>query len=128
MMAVCEKIRIKKRQICVGDLRQKIILQTRSLTAPTDADFTEGFVTLGSPFAAIKTLIGTTIFDGVDTDVNATHDFFIRYRSDVTAETWILWDNRRFDILRVENFEGRKTFLRLRCTESGDAAKNMSAI
>lgn len=127
-MPKCTFIRPKKRKVCSGDLRHKITLQTRSLTPPTDVDFTEDFVTLGTPFAAIITLKGVVFFDGVNTETVATHDFIIRFRSDVTAETWILYKNQRYDILFTENYEERNTFLLMRCAKSGEDTKNMSAV
>ncbi len=127
-MAVCKRIKAQNRKICAGDLRNRITLQGRFIIPPTEDDFTERFTDTANVFAMVKTLIGTVVFDGVDTDVAATHDFFIRYRSDVTAETWIEWNDIRYNILRVEDFDGRRTFLRLRCTESGETSKNMSAI
>lgn len=127
-MPQCKRIQSQNRKVCIGDLRNKITLQVRTIAPPSNVDFTEVFTSPVDVFAMVKTLIGTVVFDGVETDQAATHDFFIRYRADVTAETWILWDDVRYDILRVEDLDGRRTFLRLRSAESGDAGKNMSAI
>ena len=118
-MAVCQKIRIKKRQFCVGDLRERITLQDRDIQPPGDINFTEQFTNPLVVSAAVKTLSGVTVFDGTDIERIATHDFTIRFQSGITQEKWILWKSERYDILVVEDFDGRNEWLRLRSTVRG---------
>ncbi len=125
-MAKCVRIRRKKRKVCIGDLTDEIILQNRNITPPPfgSADFDESFTTIATVFAAINTVSGKTFFDGVNSDINITHEIYIMFDATVTAETWIEFKNRRIDILRVENLEERDEWLKLICTERGPNTLN----
>lgn len=119
----CKKIRIPKRRYCAADLNKKIVLQDRSISTPDDLDYGEDFDKLKTIWAGVKTLIGVEIFDENNDVVNATHDFIIHFRVGVTAENWILYKNNRYDILKVENFEERNEWLRLRSRLTGSDSK-----
>jgi SPP1 family predicted phage head-tail adaptor len=109
----------------VGDLNQRITLQDRDIVPPIfgDADFDEDFSADNERWASIQTVHGKTFFDGVNQrDVNLTHEIFIRYDATVTAETWILYDGRRFDIVAVEDLDEQHTFMRLQCIDKGSSA------
>lgn len=125
-MARCTRIRIDHRKLCIGDLRERITLETRIITEPGTVDFGEGFSDVAVIPAAVKTLIGVEIFDESNEVVTASHDFFIRFRTDVTAEKWVKWRNDRYDILLVEEFEGRQEWLRLRCTLRGTDTRQVN--
>lgn len=120
-MSSCTKIKGRNRQICIGDMQHRIKLQSRSLSQPffEDVDFDENFQDQSEVWAMINTVSGKTLFDGVNQDINITHEVYIMYDLSVTAETWIEYDGRRFDILKVENLDERKQFMRLICSERG---------
>jgi SPP1 family predicted phage head-tail adaptor len=106
----------------VGDLNQRITLQDRDIVPPIfgGPDFIEDFTEDNERWAAIQTVHGKTFFDGVNQrDVNLTHEIFIRYDSTVTAETWILYNSRRFDIVSVEDLDEQHEFMRLLCIDKG---------
>lgn len=112
----------KRRKVCVGDLNQRITLQNRDIVPPIfeNPDFTEDFTADDEVWASIQTVHGKTFFDGVNQrDVNLTHEIFIRYDATVTAETWILYDSRRFDIITVEDLDEQHEFMRLLCIDKG---------
>jgi len=118
------KIRKKKRQVCIGAMDNEIQLQDRNIIPPVfgSPDFDDNFSTTATVWAAINTVDGRTFFDGVNTETPITHVFFIRFDSTVTSETWILFDLRRFDILKVEDFEERGEFMKLICIDRGLAS------
>ena len=119
-MPKCKKLRRKKRQVCLGDLDNQIVLQDRTITAPTSGvDASETFTTNDTVDAMVETSRGETIFDGTNTEVDVTHKFTIRFISGITAETWISFNSDRFDILDVENLEERDEWLVLRATNRG---------
>ena len=123
-------LRRGRRKLCVGDLRERICLQTRTLTEPAfgDAEPGEDFEGKSEVWALVKTTAGKVFFDGVNADVNLTHEIFIRYDSTVTATTWIeLADGRRLDIVNVENLEERNEYLRLLCTDRGSRDKGAAS-
>lgn len=126
-MPDCTFIKRKHRKICIGDLDNLIKLQSRDIVAPVfdDVDFDEDFQDNSEVWAKIETHTGKTIFNGINTDFNITHDITIRFDSSVTTETWIEFDSRKFDIMMTEDLEERKEWLLLSCTVRGvgEAAK-----
>lgn len=122
-MSRCKKIRIPKRRYCAADLNKRIVIQDRNISTPDDLDYGEDFDKLKTIWAGVKTLIGVEIFDQNNVPITASHDFIIHYRVGITAENWILFENNRYDILRVENFEERNEWLRLRSTLRGSDTK-----
>ena len=122
-MAKCQKIQSIHRKVCIGDMRDEIILQDRAITSViSSADFDETFTTADTVFAMVKTVKGDTVFDGTDTEVDISHHFYIRFIDDITAETWISFLDNRFDILDVEDLDSRQEFLLLRATDRGTDA------
>ncbi len=120
-MAKCQFVKRKHRKICIGDLDTLIKLQSRNIVAPffNSVDFDEDFQDSAEVWALIETQTGRTVFDGVDTDINITHNIIIRYDVAVTAETWIELDSERIDIVFVEDLESRKEWMKLLCTTRG---------
>ena len=129
-MGARKVVRRPRRKICIGDLNARICLQKRTLTEPTfgQAEFGEDFEGESEVWAAIRTTAGKVFFDGVNRDVNVTHEVFIRYDPTVTTETWVeLRDGRRLDIVNVENLEERHEYLRLLCTDRGSKDKGATS-
>jgi SPP1 family predicted phage head-tail adaptor len=118
------------RKVTIGDMDSRICIQTRDLTEPVhgETNFTELFAGLDKTWAKIVTTTGKVVFDGVAEDVEVTHEVTIRYDSAVTTQSWILLeDARRLKIQKVEDFEERKEFLRLLCTDRGSSAKGAAS-
>ncbi|MEE8341967.1 MAG: phage head closure protein [Candidatus Neomarinimicrobiota bacterium] len=126
-MARCQIIGPKHKKICAGDLRQRIEIQTRSITSPADCiNFDELFTTVETVFASIETVNGQTVFDSTNTEVIVTHKIYIRFLSTVTAETWLQFNNEKYDILKVENIDNRNEYLILRCNKRGINTKDVN--
>lgn len=121
-MAKCVSIRKKKRKVCTGDMKDLITLQNRAIQGITtsDVDFTENFTEAAVVWSMIETVQGVTVFDTSNTEIVITHKFYVRYDPTVTSETWIEFDNRKFDIVTVTNLDERKDYLLLQCRERGD--------
>ena len=124
-MPVCSKIRKKKRQVCIGDLRDRVIVEDRDLTAPfVGVDASEVFSNSNTISAMIETVSGVEFFNSVNQAIDVTHFVYIRFDSTITVEKWIrLQNGQRLDILQVENLDERSSFLKLRCTNRGSDAK-----
>lgn len=126
-MPVCKKIRGQRRKVCIGDLDRLIDIKDRNIQEPGNIDdsnryyFTEAFTEGVNPQAwAMRISVdGKTIFDGQNIEQVVTDEFYIRYDANITAEFWIEDDGDRFDILNVENLDGRKEFMKLVCTDRG---------
>lgn len=120
-MPKCQPIRRRNRNICIGDMRDKIALQSRTIVAPSagGSDMTESFVTTKTVWSLVETRQGVEIFDGTNMLGVATHYFYIRYSAGLTAETWIQFKSKYYDILDIQNLEERDEFILLRCNERG---------
>ena len=133
-MPRCESIRKKKRIVCIGDMRDAITLNDRNITAPlfNTVDFDENFSPLNSIqpeiLGLVETVSGKTYFDGVNTETPITHIIYIPYNEAVTSETWITFENRRIDILRVEDLDERHEFLELTCNDQGLVTREATKI
>lgn len=121
-MVSCVSIKGKKRKICAGDLNSRIGVFERSLEGNVtrslqyDANFLGG----DTVSAMILTRSGSQIIDGVAITTKPTHDFYIRYRSDITDSShWIIYKGVIYDIIEIENLEERDEFLRIRCIKKG---------
>lgn len=119
-MAICVRLSRKKRKPCIGDLDTEIVLQNRVITPlTTSVDFQETFSTNATVWAMINTTRGKTAFDSSNVERDISHEFTIRFVSNITAETWVLFDGKRLDIVDVEDLEERHEWLVLRCAERG---------
>lgn len=97
---------------------QSITLMDRDVGV-TGVDLNESFTNEITVKALIKTVRGTSIFDGSNVEKAVTHEIRIAYLSDINAETWIEYDSRNFDILDVINCAEKDQVLILRCNERG---------
>lgn len=102
----------------IGALRHRIALQSRRLT-PGDTDLTDRFTTIATVNAEIRTIGGIHPFDGSNAMSALSHSFVIRHRSDLSMPLWILFDQRRFEVERMENLDERRRFIRLTARERG---------
>ncbi len=120
-MPKCIKIRRKKREVCIGDMRDSIIVQTRVITPPAagGVDFTEVFTADATVWALVETKTGTEVFDGTNIKGIATHFFYIRFVANMTFENWVKYKLKEYDILDVQNLEERDEFYLLRCSLRG---------
>ncbi len=121
-MPKCAPIRRKKRNVCIGDMRDQVVIQTRAITAPgtNSVDFGETFTGDATVWALIETKTGTQIFDGTNIIGVATHNIYIRFIAGVTFEKWLTFKSVKYDILDVQNLEERDEFFLLRCSLRGD--------
>ena len=124
-MSACQSIKKRKRRVCLGDLVDPITIQSREIQTAlfNTVDFGEAFEPINAPvpqrLSLIETVEGVIYFDGVGVDKNVTHKIYIPYDPLVTAQNWVEFESRRFDILRVEDLDERHEFQKLICTERG---------
>lgn len=104
------------------EVGQPMELQTRSIKAPNfgSVDFSQDFQQKVPFIGAIDTgQIGKTTFDGTSIEQRITHIIYLEFIENVTAEDWVLYDNRRFDIINVEDVGELNGILKLECNERG---------
>ncbi len=114
------KLQGNKTQYCSGDLRERIIIQIRSISPPTldNVDFSETFVQRLIVWATVSSKAGEMIFDGTSVSVAKT-TFTIRFIPNITFENWIEFKGDRYEILSVTNFEEKDLFYSLECNKRG---------
>lgn len=119
-MAKCRKIRKTTRKLCVGDLDQLISLIKRTLKAPkTGVDFTHESTKIEEVWCFIKTLRGQEQFANVEQGPLPTHAFHVLYDERITKEYDIEFENKRYDILDVEDLDENHEFMILRARIKG---------
>lgn len=122
----CGKIKIPKRGLCIGDLRHRITLTTRSVKEPGfgQVDFGEDFTDPVTVSAAVATRTGRVMFDGVNTDEAISHEIVLRHRTGIEpGNTWVELEGQRLRIVRTEDVDAQGRWLRLWCTERGATSK-----
>ena len=120
-MPKCKKIQKTDYIVCSGDMNKSVTLYTRSIIAPIldSVDFEEIFVEPVNVKAMIETVKGESIFFGANVKTDVTHKFTIRYIPSITFENYIVYDNKRYSILDVENQNEMNKFFILRCSDRG---------
>jgi SPP1 family predicted phage head-tail adaptor len=124
-MRQCRKIKFYNTGICIGDLNRKINIYTRKIKAPNflntqGVEFTEQFDLVITTWSAIQPTKAINVFAGLNTDLkDKTHDIYIRYRDDINSSQFIQFRDKYYDILKVENLDENKRFLKLECKQTG---------
>lgn len=124
-MPSCEKIKARHRQVCIGDMRWLIDIYTPIITPPNISNTVDYSVVkplVATVWAAVKTFPTEQIFDGMNTSQQTTHEFYIRWRADVTDEKNIRYPSgvgQYYNIVYIEDLENRHEFLLLRCNFKG---------
>ena len=122
----------KLRKQSIGDMREVISLEERSLTAPdfASAVASETYDKILDVWAKVETRSGIEMFNGVNTREEGvaiyTHQFTIRYRDDVTSQTRIRYKDNLYKIIDSENLEERSEYLLLRCRIDGDDSQEVN--
>ena len=77
----------KLRKISIGDMRECITLENRSIEAPSfdSTSFTQDYRRIIETWAKIETEFKNRRFDDVEIEQKPSHKFTIRYRCDVTT-------------------------------------------
>tara|TARA_R110000796_G_C14273279_1_gene401583 strand:- start:134 stop:529 length:396 start_codon:yes stop_codon:yes gene_type:complete len=128
-MANCGKITTGKNSVCIGDLDQKIKIQTTTTTGNNSPGTysTIEFQDIVAMWALIKTTKVNRFIDNVNTADGITTDFYIRYTADIdlTIQLWIEWRDIKFKVISSNNMDKQYDFIHLRAVEHGD--KNVNA-
>lgn len=110
---------------CLGDMIHRIEIYDRTIKAPTDAtgNYSLDFKKKITVWASIETVVGIVIFDSVNMDRTVSHKMVIRYLPFITAEHWIWYDSKYYDIIKIEDWNEEKRFQTLHCNVRGSDAK-----
>ena len=134
-MAKCvTKKRILPTKLCAGDLKHKVAIQTRHLTESDDFDNSqpvETFTLVRYQYCGIETVegidkkqMGVARFDGINILNHTSHMFWTKWAPDFpdieNGNHYLLFDDRRFKVLKVNNINELNTSLAIQCTERGE--------
>lgn len=124
-MVNCTPIKTKPFRICAGDLRHRIVINTRSIlpNQSNGVDFNESFTDPKVVYSMIETVDGETIFDATNVEQVVTHHFYIRFMKNLTFEGWVLYKQKYYDILGVENLNEEDRFMLIRANLRGTELK-----
>lgn len=137
-MPTCEAIRIKKKKLCAGDMRQLVRILERSQTvgAFDNAEAIEVFVEIGRRYMAVKTIDmaatvgGTYLINGIQADPGATHVFYCRYSALISAldrtKNVLEHKGQYYRILKANNLNEDNLTMAFQCALRGDATKEAS--
>lgn len=128
-MSLCTYKRFKKTKLCTADLTHRIEIQSR-VVGGVEFGVVEPvavFTTFYTPWAAIESVSGVQKFNNVDIGERPTDLFYVRYDAAIGAlevsSNFILYNNKRFRILAIENINRDNTTLVIQCTDRGDESK-----
>jgi SPP1 family predicted phage head-tail adaptor len=101
-----------KAPVKAGDLRHRVTIESGTRTSDGAGGSTIEWQTVAEVWAAIwsRTVDETFVLDRVAG--TATHDIWIRYRSDVSPDMRIRFGTRIFDVLGAIDVEDRGAWLK----------------
>ncbi len=129
-MAVCERRRIKKINICIGDLDKPTTLVERVLVPPEigESEPTIEINIVEKPWAGIETLntvnSGLAKFNQINIEDRPTHIFLILFNPELpnieTGNHFFNYCDRYFRVIKVKNVNEQQKFLSIDVKETGN--------
>jgi len=101
------------RKIYVGDMRERISLEERSILAPSynSPAASEGYAQIVETWARVETEFNNRVFDEVALDAKPSIKFTIRYRPNITTETRVRYNDILYKVAHSDNLEERNEYL-----------------
>jgi head-tail adaptor len=75
----------------------------------------------------IESIAGKTVFDTTGVERVVSHKITTRYLDGITAESWVLFNGNRYDVVAVENLDERDEFSVMRCVFRGTSTSSVNA-
>lgn len=124
----CQSIKRNVNKVCIGDFREKIKIQTTSISANNAPNglSSVAFTTVAEVWAMIKTNASREFVDGVNIENGLNTDFYVRYNTAIplTKQLWIEYKSNLYKITNTDNIDKMDNIVRLRSTEKGDKTIN----
>lgn len=95
----------------VGAMRERVTLYAQTQTVSTAGDITTTWAELATFWARVQPLSATQIMLAGRDDAVRRYEMTIRYRSDVSTNSRIMWRGRRFDVTGVTDETEQRVFL-----------------
>lgn len=106
-----------KPPVTIGDLRHRVRIEAASRVSDGGGGATVSWTTVAEVWAAIWPRASDEVFQSDRVAGKATHDIWIRHRSDVKPEMRIVLGTRQFDIRGAIDIEDRIRWLKCPCEE-----------
>jgi hypothetical protein len=117
----CGKIKKKADTICVGELKKSIKIINRKIE-PDEVSHTMDMTDSISAYARIDSTSGNPMFNGVNTEDQPTHFFYIRYGYTIEKNYTIENNNNYFIVQTIENLNEENRFLKVSAIKNGPKA------
>jgi SPP1 family predicted phage head-tail adaptor len=102
--------------IRAGDLRERITVQSKSVTRNSIGDEVVTWPDFATVWAQVEPLRGREFFAAAQMQSSVEVRFRIRYRSDLTVDAHrVLWRGVTYDIRSLIDVDGRRNVLELMC-------------
>jgi SPP1 family predicted phage head-tail adaptor len=102
----------------LATIMNKIIsIQTKRSTPDGEGGFTETWVTISNIWASVEPIKATQVFTYRSIGVEASHLIKIRGSLYINEAQRILFDNRVFEILTIENIQEKGVYSVITCLE-----------
>ena len=125
--------RVKKTKLCIGDKRNLVDIQTRAMEGASfgSTQPVETFTTVRQQWCAIETISnGVSRFAKINIADGTTHVFWCDWDSafpDIENRNHtLLFDSKRFKVLKVDNVNERNEAIAIQCTERGESSEEAS--
>lgn len=103
--------------VTIGDLRHRVQIESATRTSDGGGGATIAWTLVADVAAAIWPRTSDETFESDRNAGRATHDIWIRYRSDVKPEMRMRFGTRVFDVRGVIDVEDRSRWLKCPCVE-----------
>jgi len=100
-----------------GELRQRLMIQSKVVTRNTFGEEVITFLTRGSVWGSVRPLSSREYFLSQQAQSQVSHQVTIRYFAGLRTDWRILWGTRVFDIKSVINTDEKNQEMILLCTE-----------
>lgn len=105
----------------IGLLRSRVTLQKRVPSTDGEGSSSDGWVTVGTIWAAVQSTAGVEVLEAAQPEARITHEVTIRYRSDLAPplghQARLLLGNRTLDISTAMDPDERRREMDLLCVE-----------
>lgn len=102
--------------IQIGELRHRVSIQTLVQSASSTAAINRAWSTDATVWAKVEAIAEGQRVTDVQRGEGATHRFTIRHRT-MSAEKWLLFDDRRFKVLAWRDPDERGVYLEITAEE-----------
>jgi SPP1 family predicted phage head-tail adaptor len=102
----------------IGQLRKRLELQTITETADGGGGFTETWTKVTIIWGSIKPLDARERLRAMVLETPITHKIMLRYRTDITTKSRLLFGTRIFNVREVINIDERNKYLEILAEEN----------